>query len=88
MTIFEKLIAARNAVNYGEQLANSATWKQRTTRINALFGLVAAALPFAGIDADAETMRDFAGGIGAVWVLYNNYIHAATSTKIGLQSNV
>ena len=84
MGLFDKLMALRNALNYGEQLGNSATWKVRAIRINAIAGLVAVLLPFVGMEnVDHETINDFAAGVGAVYALFNAWAHVSTSAKVG-----
>jgi len=82
---WEQAMNAKRALEYGEQLANPATWKQRNLRMNAVVGLLTALLPFLGVtDADPEMVKEFAAGIGAAVLLYNSYFHIATSSKIGL----
>ncbi len=89
MNIRQKIIAARNALNYGEQLANAATWKQRTARSTAIVGLLTASLPFldafGALDSNAlrEAAHNIALGIDGLWFLFNGYMHYATSVKVG-----
>lgn len=91
MTLWEKLLSLRNALNYGEQLANPATWKQRTVRITAVVGLLVNVLPF--IEAFAamsnQELRDAAvlisNGVDGVLLLFNAYMQYATSVKVGFR---
>jgi hypothetical protein len=86
MNLFKKAIMLKAALGYGEQLANSATWKQATTRMNALVGLFSCVLPFVGglENVGPQTLTDLAAGVGAVVSVYNSYTHYATSSKVGL----
>lgn len=89
MSLWQKLMALKNALNYGEQLANAATWKQRTARSTAIVGLLTALLPildaFGGLDSNAlrEAAHNIALGIDGLWFLFNGYMHYATSVKVG-----
>lgn len=72
----------------GKELANAATWKNRTIAINALAALLAAAAGVASAlgypvmsAADAEAI---AAGVVAVVGVVNAIMHVATSSKVGI----
>lgn len=44
MNLWQKLMAAKNALRYGEQLADSATWKHSAIAVSALTGIISTAL--------------------------------------------
>lgn len=89
MTLWDKLMALKNALNYGEQLKNPATWKQRTVRITAVVGLLVTALPFVpAFEAMSQAdLHDAAvlisNGVDGVLLLFNAYMQYATSAKVG-----
>ncbi len=85
MNVWQKLMALRQALNYGEKLGNSATWKLRTERLNALIGVLSALLPFIGglEHVDSQIIVDVATGIGGFYGLWNWYFTRATSDKVG-----
>jgi hypothetical protein len=86
MSLYDKITHAKDALEFGQQLANAATWKQRQSRLNALAGFVASALYFVPEfrHIDSQIITDFAGGIGAVYALVNWYFTNATSKKVGV----
>jgi hypothetical protein len=86
VSLLDKVKRAKDVLNYGEQLANPATWKQRTARFNAIIGFLMAALPFipAFQDIDRDTIIDIATGVGGFAGLWNMYSTYATSEKVGL----
>ncbi len=75
----------------GKQLANSATWKNRTIAANALLALLGAALAVArgfgyDIQVDPDTLKALAAGIPAAVAFGNTVMHVITSAKVGLPS--
>jgi len=86
MSFWKKILAARNAINYGEQLSDSATWKKSAVAVSAIAGLLAAIFPFIPhLDqVDEQTIKSVAGGVYAVYSIFIMYTHAATTTTIGL----
>jgi hypothetical protein len=86
MSLFTKILAARDAINYGEKLANSETWKKQAIAVSAIAGLLSAALPFIpnleGV-TDA-TVNQIAAGVYAVYSVYTMFVTAATSESVGL----
>ncbi len=76
----------------GRELANSATWKNRTMATNALIAALGAALVVAkefgyDIQIDQQTLTALAGGIPAAVCLFNTVMHVITSAKVGLPTN-
>lgn len=84
MSLLTKILAARDAVNYGEQLANSATWKKGAIAITAMTGLITAVLSvIPGLEnANPKDVQDIAEGVYAAVALFNVYVHKASTTKI------
>ena len=73
----------------GKQLANSATWKNRTMAANALVAVLGAALAIAkgfgyDIQLDRDTLTALAAGIPAAVAFFNTVMHVITSAKVGL----
>jgi hypothetical protein len=88
MDFFKKLLAFRNALNYGEQLANATTWKKSGIAIGALSGLLAIVFGMVpGLEGvDVGTIDKISNGIFAVGTVYQLFIHVATTKKLGLRS--
>lgn len=83
----ETIKALFRALRAGEQLADSATWKQRQNAASAILVLLGCIAPFLGrfgITVGAEDMAAVAGGIAAVGGLFNAYLTTATSKTVGL----
>lgn len=83
---------AWDALKYGQQLADSVFWKNHQLATNALVGLLGAILAIAkvaGINLPISNadLVSLAGGIVTCVGLYNTYITAATTTKVGLPTN-
>jgi hypothetical protein len=77
------------AFHQGKQIANPATWKNRTTATNVLVGFIAAAIGVGkglGYDLhiDDQTVQAAGAGIFALYGLFNAVITVITSTKVGL----
>jgi hypothetical protein len=73
----------------GKQLANSATWKNRTIATNTLIAVLGAAVAIAkgfGYDLhlDDQTLSALGAGVVAVVGVVNSVMHVATSDKVGL----
>lgn len=79
-----KLAAALAALRHGSMLADPAGWKRRQNTINAIVGLIGAALVFYPMDIPPEDVAAIAGGVAAVLGLLNGYITTATTDKVGL----
>lgn len=91
MSLWTKAIAVRDALNYGEKLKNSATYKNQAATVNAVVGLLSALTPFIGALAEIEpgVLRDAylnigLGVYGAISV-YNWIVHVATSDSVGFK---
>lgn len=83
---WSKIIQMRDALNYGEQLSNSATWKNAAIAVNAVSGFLSALLLFvpAFEDLDKAVVDDIARGVFGVVCLFNLYVHPATSKTVYL----
>ena len=81
----DKIIAVVNALKAGEQLENSATWKNRTMLINVFLVLITTIVQFVPqlnlTDADAQSI---ASGAAILAGTINTYMHAATSKTVGI----
>lgn len=86
MSLLTKILAARDAINYGEKLANSETWKTQAIAVSAITGLISAVLPFVPAleNVDATTITQISSGVYAVYSVYTMFVHAATSESVGL----
>ena len=82
--MLEKLFAAANAVKAGECLKNPATWKNNTMLMNTLVVIIGSIPTFIEFPMTDGQINSIAYGVVTVVGLYNTYIHAATSTKVGL----
>ncbi len=87
MSLLDKIFAAAKAVNKGESLKDPATWKNRTMLMNVFLAFLALIPQFVTTIAmtDAE-QNAIAYGFVTIVGVYNAYMHAATSTKVGLPS--
>jgi hypothetical protein len=77
------------AFKAGKELTNAATWKNRQIAAGALTGLLGAAVVIAkgfgyDIDVDQATVEALAGGITALYAVFNVVLVATTSAKVGL----
>jgi len=76
----------------GKEVANPATWKNRTIATNALLALLGTALALAkafgfNVSLDSETTQNLAAGIVAIVTAGNAVMHVITSARVGLSSN-
>jgi hypothetical protein len=76
----------------GKEVANPATWKNRTVATNAVLALIGTALALAkgfgySLDLDNDTIQNLAAGVVAFVGLGNGIMHVVTSKKVGLPSN-
>lgn len=79
-----KFMAAIHALRHGSSLADPAVHKNRQNLLNALVGLLGAAVVFLPVEVSADDVAAIAGGIAAVVGLFNVYTTTATTDKIGL----
>ena len=92
--MWDAISAAFKALQAGEQLENSATWKVRQNAVNALIGLIGALIviaPYVGIHMpmpSADDITTIAGGIAIIGGIVNNYLTTATTKTIGTGSAV
>ncbi len=78
-----KFAAIWKALQAGEQLANSATWKNRQLAMNSLLTVMAVFTAFYPGVASHEDLSAIAAGIAAVAGVFNAYFTTATTDKIG-----
>lgn len=83
-----KFAAFFMALRYGSSLTDPALWKQRQNTINAVVGLLGAAVVFFPVEVSHEDLELIAGGIAVVLGLFNTYLTTATTTKIGSRTHV
>lgn len=81
------------AFRQGKELANAATWKNRTLAANALCAVLSAAVglaTFCGyrVDLDNDTLQALAGGIAALVCVVNSVMHTVTSERVGLPASL
>lgn len=88
MSLWAKLMGAKDALNYGEKLKDSATWKKQAIAVSALAGFLKAVFAFVpGLDTiDEQTLNYLSNGGWGLFLAYNMYVHAATSDSVGLPS--
>lgn len=82
-----KIAAALAALRYGSSLSDPAAWKERQNTINALAGLIGAALVFFPMGLSDEDIRMLATGGAVLLGLVNVYLTTASSDKVGLPDN-
>jgi hypothetical protein len=80
----EKLYAAVNALKQGECLKEPATWKNSTLLMNPLMGVLTSISIMADLPMTDSQQSTIAFGIMTIAGLYNQYIHLATSAKVGM----
>ena len=85
-----KLKAAMNVLRKGEEVADPATWKNRSVAVSAVVGLLIAvkllAMAF-GVDlgvTDAQIESAVIGGASVVGLVLSVWTTLATSKKVGL----
>lgn len=82
--MLDKLFALGRAMRYGEELSNSATWKNRQLAANAVAGLIGTTLVFAPMEVNIEDLQTVAGAVAILGGLFNAWATASTSKKIGV----
>jgi hypothetical protein len=80
-----------SAFREGKELANSATWKNRTIAASVITALLESTVAIAGglgydIQVDQSTLQAVGGGIAACVTLFSAVMHVVTSTRIGLSN--
>lgn len=84
--IFTKILSARDAINAGEQLANSKTWANATAGVGAIVMLLNSVKSFLpqleGVDE--ETFKQIAEGVFYLWGVISIFVHPATVKDAGL----
>jgi len=76
----------------GKEVANSATWKNRTIATNAVLAIFGTALGLAKafgypLELDNGTVQNLAAGVVASVGIVNAVMHCITSAKVGLPAN-
>jgi len=76
----------------GKEVANAATWKNRTIATNAILALLGTALVLAkafgfNVSLDSETTQNLAAGIVAFVTAGNAVMHTITSARVGMSAN-
>lgn len=79
----DKLLLALKALQSGESLVNSATWKNRQVSTNALLIVVGAIPQLFDVDLSPSDVSLISYGIAAIGGLFNSYLTVATSEKVG-----
>ena len=79
------------AFRSGSELANAATWKNRTLAVNAIVALLSALLAIAAaigyrLDVTREELEALAAGLAALVAIGNSITHIVTSARVGLPS--
>jgi len=79
------------AFRSGSELANAATWKNRTLAVNAIVALLSALLAIAAaigyrLDVTREELEALAAGLAALVAIGNSIMHIVTSARVGLPS--
>ena len=79
------------AFRSGSELANAATWKNRTLAVNAIVALLSALLAIAAaigyrLDVTREDLEALAAGLAALVAIGNSIMHIVTSARVGLPS--
>jgi uncharacterized membrane protein len=80
-----------NAMKEGKELANAATWKNRTIAASVITAFLSSAVSIAGglgydIQVDQNTLQEIGGGVTAIVALFSAVMHVVTSAKVGLPS--
>lgn len=84
--IFQKVLAARDAINYGESLSNPGIWSDRAAASSAVAGILGVATVFApSFQLSPDDLQAIAGGIAAVGGVLNWYLHSATNKDAGVR---
>lgn len=81
---------AVRALQAGEELKNSSSWKNLQATTGAIVAIAGAALmvlKWVGVDINAspEQITAIAGGVAGVLGVFNTYATLATSKKVGVQ---
>jgi len=77
------------ALQAGKMVTNPVAWKQGQITVNVLVGLlgsIIAVLPLFGyvLDIDETTLNSIAGGVLAVFGVYNQIATSASTDKVGI----
>lgn len=87
--MFRKLGAFFEAFKKGQELANAATWKNRTIAVNVLVAFLGALVTLAGVfgfdlKLEASDLEAVATGVVALVGIVNTVMHLVTSAKVGV----
>jgi hypothetical protein len=86
---FTAVFSIPEALKQGKMVANPVAWKQGQITVAFLagfLGMMVAVLPLFGytLDVDEVTLNSIAGGILAVYGVYNQVATAASTDKVGI----
>lgn len=82
--MLDKLFAIGRALRHGEELSNAATWKNRQIAVNAVAGLLGAAMVFLPMEVNGDDLQTVAAAVAILGGMFNTWATAATSKKVGL----
>lgn len=85
--MLEKLWAIGRVLSAGEELANSATWKNRQIAANAVLAVLGGALVFLPPEfaIDDTDLQIVAAGVATVGGVVNAFLTASTSKRVGIK---
>jgi hypothetical protein len=84
MGILNKIFAAGRAIQAGESLSNSATWKNIQLLTNAVTILLGSVLVFVPLDLTSDQIAQIGSGLAILAGAINKYFTVATSEKVGI----
>lgn len=76
----------------GKEVANPATWKNRTIATNVMLALIGTALAISkafgySMNLDNDTTQNLAAGVVAAVATVNAVMHTITSARVGVSAN-
>jgi len=76
----------------GKEVADPATWKNRTIATNVILALLGTLLGLGkafgfNVELDSDTTQNLAAGIVAIVTAFNAVMHTITSARVGVSSN-
>jgi hypothetical protein len=90
--LFKSIPAFLELFKEGKEIANAATWKNRTVATNALVAFFGTAVVIGNnfgfdLQLDPATLQQLGAGIVAAVAVVNAVMHVITSKKVGLSAD-
>jgi hypothetical protein len=92
MSLIDSIKSFFELFKEGKEVANPATWKNRTIATNVMLAFIGTSLGLAKafgypLNLDNDTIQNLAAGVVAVVATVNAIMHVVTSARVGVSSD-